>query len=84
MLGARQKLDQFHSLGAGGATGCKDLDFSPLSHVVLFRLLGCFAQVWVVAGARLDLDRDMACAPSRRLAGDALSIHSRRTNREYP
>jgi hypothetical protein len=34
VLGARQKLDQFHSLGAARATSCKDLDFSALSHVV--------------------------------------------------
>jgi len=35
MLGARQKLDQLDSFGADWATGCKDLDFSALSHVVL-------------------------------------------------
>jgi hypothetical protein len=35
VLGARQKLDQVHSLGACRATGCKDLDFSALRDVVL-------------------------------------------------
>src|SRR5262249_40071693 len=34
VLGACQKLDQVHRLGAAGAAGCKDLDFSALSHVV--------------------------------------------------
>jgi hypothetical protein len=31
VLGARQKLDQFQSLGAARATSCKDLDFSALA-----------------------------------------------------
>ena len=39
VLGARQKLDQFHSLGAAGAAGGKDLDFSTLSHVSLSHVL---------------------------------------------
>ena len=33
VLGARQKLDQSHSLGAAGAACREDLDFSALSHV---------------------------------------------------
>jgi hypothetical protein len=33
--GARQELDEFHSLASDRATRCKDLDFSPLSHVVV-------------------------------------------------
>jgi hypothetical protein len=33
VLGARQELDEFHSLGSSRAPGCKDLDFSALRHV---------------------------------------------------
>ena len=36
VLGACQELHEFHSLGSNRATGYKDLDFSPLSHTVLF------------------------------------------------
>src|SRR5215469_3985846 len=45
VLGACQKLDQVHSLGAAGAAGCKDLDFSALSHVV-FRVSDRFCWAW--------------------------------------
>jgi hypothetical protein len=52
VLGACQKLDQFHSLGAARATSCKDLDFSALSHVVP---LTCsdFAQLAALVSARV-------------------------------
>jgi hypothetical protein len=35
VLGARQELHEFHSLGSDRATGCKDLDFSPPRHLAV-------------------------------------------------
>jgi hypothetical protein len=46
VLGARQKLDQFYSPDAAGTAGCKDLDFSALSHVVLPRIPPAFS-LWL-------------------------------------
>jgi len=35
VLGGRQEPDEFNSLSSNRAPGCKDFDFSALSHVVL-------------------------------------------------
>jgi hypothetical protein len=51
VIGARQKLDQVHSLGAAGAAGCKDLDFSALSHVVLLMSASFLAGLDIVTAA---------------------------------